>query len=89
MTKLNWNRHTPGSPLNGDYWTNPRKGFDSNFYKKKTRKNTSKNQPNPHDNCEVQVILRESGPHYAQLKCAEHDVHIQWLSKTDYHKLTE
>jgi hypothetical protein len=42
-----------------------------------------------HDRCPVEVIILNNKPHYAQLRCARHDKHIQWLSKEDTKKLLE
>lgn len=41
-----------------------------------------------HDSCEVSIrrtIL--SGPHYAELRCSDCDVHIQWLNQNTYNIL--
>lgn len=33
MANINWNRNTPSSRLNSDYYSNPKKGFDAGWHK--------------------------------------------------------
>ena len=42
-----------------------------------------------HDHCPVEVVILNKQPHYAQLICARHGKHIQWLSQEDTQKLLE
>jgi hypothetical protein len=42
-----------------------------------------------HDCCEVKTIRIYDSPHYGELRCRDHNVHIQWLSKEEYKKINK
>lgn len=39
-----------------------------------------------HDHCEV-YVQRESGIHWASLRCSTHQICIQWLTKIEFEEL--
>ena len=43
-----------------------------------------------HNKCPVEAVLvvSESSPHYAALRCKTHNKHIQWLTQADYQAIT-
>ena len=79
MTKLNWNRTTQSSVLNSEYYTNPKKGFDSAWHTQKKKLNVGLGTHLTHD---WQAIKINSGPHEGKAICKTcGDKFIMWLPK--------
>jgi hypothetical protein len=79
MTKLNWNRPTQSSVLNSEYYTNPKKGFDSAWHTQKSKLNIGLGIHLQHD---WQAIKSNSGPHEGKAVCITcGNKFIMWLPK--------
>lgn len=50
---------------------------------KKQRKPTPTPQEK-HRDCSCTIRLTGKLPHYAEIRCVDHDKQVQWLSKADY-----
>lgn len=79
MTKLKWDRNPRSSVLNSEYYTNPKKGFDSAWHSQKNKLNTGLGIHLTHN---WQAVKSQSGPHEGKAICNTcGGKFIMWLPK--------
>ena len=79
MTRLKWDRAQPSSILNSEYFTSPKKGFDSAWHTQKAKLNAGLGEHSTHDWKAIQI---NSGPHKGKAICNTcNGKFIMWLPK--------
>lgn len=85
MAKINWQRKTTGSILHSEYYTNPRKGYDKDFWETREKLNKTLGKHKQHNWHTVEGTF---GPHKGKLVCKTcNNKFLGWAPKQLAHKV--